>query len=245
VMAASARLGAAISWDAREAGFIGLAFAGAVFHNNLDVISALAAPVGPAGAAGAGCGASLSRIPAKNCEQMRNKVLDIESRMYNRIWLGPDYDPEELVFCGKRERRCIRLQRVWATTEKMIRHLAHLGLPRGRFVPNVSEEILESAIKAQKERRRFGTGALSRADRKAFDDLYEATAAYNMQFELQSERLGMGEFLEMLRGMWPAGYVSDAEGSDGQEESDSEGSWETVDSDDEGSWDSDYGDSSD
>ena len=146
------------------------------------------------------------------------------------------------------KRCCRRSQRVWATTEKMIRHLARLGLPRGRFVPKVSDEVLQSVTRKQKERRGSGTAALSRSDRKAVADLYEATAAYNMQFELQSERLEMGQFLEDLRGMWPAGYVSDAEGSDRQNEesaSDSEGGWETFDSDDDGSWDSDYGDSSD
>ena len=137
------------------------------------------------------------------------------------MWLGPDFDPDELADHGSRRRRRIRY--AWQQTAAMVRLLAECGLPRRKFLPAVSDELLARCAAAADEGG-IDARALSRRERRALTLMYEGAATYNSQFEEEEEMLDLVQFKQLVLGLWPAGAAADDE--DGYEsEEGEEGEW--------------------
>ena len=109
VIATLVRIGAKCEWTDQTTTH---AFLDALHHNRRDVVRTLCTPL-----AAGGCGLSLSAIPRKKPRHLtaplgeciwRYLMGDFDRRQYQQIWLGPDFDPEELMYEGSRGRRRIR-----------------------------------------------------------------------------------------------------------------------------------------
>ena len=126
----------------------------------------------------------------------------------------------------------------------MVRLLAELGLPSRKFLPPVSDETLAKCAAADAEGG-LDPRTLPKAERRVLMKLYEASAAYNQQFEEEEEMLDMSQYRQLVLGLWPAGTnhsasveeeeaaeeeMADVEGEEGEEEGEEE--WHS-DSDDE------------
>ena len=123
----------------------------------------------------------------------------------------------------------------------MVRLLAECGLPRRKFLPAVSDELLARCAAADDEGG-LDTRALPREERRALTWLYEGAASYNGQFAEEEEMIDLMQFKQLVLGLWPSGAAADEDGSesvDGDEgdEGEEEGEGEE--------WDSDFGDSDD
>ena len=129
----------------------------------------------------------------------------------------------------------------------MVRLLAELGLPSRTFLPPVSDETLAKCAAADAEGG-LDPRTLPKAERRVLMKLYEASAAYNQQFEEEEEMLDMSQYRQLVLGLWPAGTdhsasveeeeaeeeeSGDVEGEEGEEgEEEDEEEWHS-DSDDE------------
>ena len=130
--------------------------------------------------------------------------------------MGPDFDPDELAYHGSRGRRQIRGGYVWQQTAAMVRLLAECGLPRRKFLPAVSDELLARCAAADEEGG-LDTHALPRQERRALNLLCEGAAAYNGQFEEEAEMLDLRQFKQLVLGLWPPGAAADEDGSESVE----------------------------
>ena len=98
------------------------AFLTAVGHNRRDVVQRLCTP-----RTSGGCGLSLAAMPrrrgilppslrlaASPCALLWRALMQgVQNRQYQATWLGPDFDPDELVYEGSRGRFRIRSKHVW------------------------------------------------------------------------------------------------------------------------------------
>ena len=109
VIATLVRIGAKCEWTAHTTTHT---FLDALHHNRRDVVRTLCTPL-----AAGGCGLSLAAIPRKKPRDLtaplgeciwRSLMDDFDQRQYQQIWLGPDFDPYELMYEGSRCRRRIR-----------------------------------------------------------------------------------------------------------------------------------------
>ena len=106
VLAAVVRMGATCSWD--DQGTC-IAFNTAIRHNRHDVVRCLCTPK-----ASGGCGLALDLLRRSQRDTVwRTLTDDIGCHQYQMIWLGPNFDPEELRYEGSRGRRRIRSGYVW------------------------------------------------------------------------------------------------------------------------------------
>ena len=126
----------------------------------------------------------------------------------------------------------------------MVRLLAELGLPSRTFLPPVSDETLANCAAADAEGG-LDPRTLPKAERRVLIKLYEASAAYNQQFEEEEEMLDMSQYKQLVLGLWPAG--TDHSASVEEEEAEEEEAEEEESGDVEGEegeegeeeWDSD------
>ena len=109
VIATLVRVGATCKWTDNTTIH---AFLEALRHNRRDVVRTLCTPL-----AAGGCGLSLPAIPPTKSHHLTAPLGeciwhclmdDFDQRQYQQIWLGPDFDPYELMYEGSRGRRRIR-----------------------------------------------------------------------------------------------------------------------------------------
>ena len=233
VLAAVVRMGATCSWD--DQGTC-IAFHTAIRHNRHDVVRCLCTPK-----ASGGCGLALDLLRRSQRDTVwRTLTDDIGRHQYQMIWLGPNFDPEELRYEGSHGRRRIRSGYVWQQVREMIRLLAACGMPAHKFLPRVSADKIEE-IKACTNSR-LDPSDMSREERREVQALASSAGEYNGQFENEDEMLDIGQFLVWLQGLWPSGTPMTYAAADGaKSESESEGEGE----DDEGEDDLDSDESLD
>ena len=238
VLAAVVRMGATCSWDDNRTC---VAFHTAVRHNRHDVVRCLCTPK-----ASGGCGLELASLPRRDVLELvwRTLMENCDLLQYQVIWLGPDFDPDELGCEGSRGRRRIRSGYVWVQVVEMIRLLVELGMPAHKFLPRVSAERLEE-IEADKKSGKLADVTyfddLPNQERRALESLTRANGEYNGQFEDAADMLEPSEFHAWLRGLWPSGTTTAAAAAE-DEESDGETEGESEDdADGYGSDDSDSG----
>ena len=244
VLAAVVRMGATCSWDDEGTCF---AFHTAIRHNRHDVVRCLCTPK-----ASGGCGLELASLRRRDIRDNAWPMLmeDIDRLQYQVIWLGPDFDPDELGCEGSRGRRRIRSGYVWLQVVEMIRLLAELGMPARNFLPRVSAEKIEE-IKADKNATgRLDFSGLPKQELRALMSLSAANGEYNGQFEDEGEMLDLTQFHAWLRGLWPSGTTTagaadeaaeSEDESEGESEGENEGEMDEDDSDDGGFADGGYG----
>ena len=138
------------------------------------------------------------------------------------MWLGPNFDPDELFGVGSRGRRQIRGKYVWQQTAAMVRLLAECGLPHRKFLPVISDELLARCAAADDEGG-LDTRALSREQRRTLTLLYEGAASYNGQFAEEEEMIDLMQFKQLVLGLWPSGAAADgSESVEGDEDEEDE-----------------------
>ena len=224
VLAAVVRMGAYCAWDADRTC---VAFHTAVRHNRHDVVRCLCTPK-----ASGGCGLELASLPRRDVRELvwRTLMEDIDRLQYQVIWLGPDFDPDELGCEGSRGRRRIRSGYVWLQVVEMIRLLVELGMPAHKFLPRVSAERLKE-IEADKESGKLADvtyfDELPNQERRALVSLTRANGEYNSQFEDAADMLEPSGFHAWLRGLWPSGTTAAAAAAEDEE---SEGESDGVES---------------
>ena len=121
-LAAVVRMGATCQWDDQSTYY---AFHTALGHNRRDVVRCLCTPkdVG-------GCGLLLAALSRKKRATVWATLTHHCSRQsWQQTWLGPDFDPDDLVYEGSRGRRRIRAEFVWKQVAEMLRVLAECGMP--------------------------------------------------------------------------------------------------------------------
>lgn len=223
VLAAVVRMGATCSWDEDQTC---VAFHTAVRHNRHDVVRCLCTPK-----ASGGCGLELASLPRRDVRKLvwRTLMEDIDRLQYQVIWLGPDFDPDELGCEGSRGRRCIRSGYVWVQVVEMIRLLVELGMPAHKFLPRVSAERIEE-IEADWNNTSGKLLAVNyfsdfpSQERRALESLALANEGYNQQFQDVADRLDPFKFHAWLLGLWPSGTTTAAAAAEDEEsESESEG----------------------
>ena len=100
----------------------------------------------------------------------------------------------------------------------MVRLLAECGLPRRKFLPAVSDELLARCAAAQEEDERgLDVSTLPRQERRALNLLFAGAAEYNGQFDEEEEMLDLTQFKQLVLGLWPPGAAADEDESEGDE----------------------------
>ena len=107
---------------------------------------------------------------------------------------------------------------VWQQTAAMVRLLVECGLPRRKFLPAVSDELLARCAAADEEDERgLDVSTLPRHEQRALNLLFEGAAEYNSQFEEAEEALDLTQFKQLVFGLWPPGAAADEDDSEGDE----------------------------
>ena len=214
-LAAVVRMGATCQWDDQSTYY---AFHTALGHNRRDVVRCLCTPkdVG-------GCGLLLAALSRKKRATVWATLTHHCSRQsWQQTWLGPDFDPDDLVYEGSRGRRRIRAEFVWKQVAEMLRVLAECGMPYHKLVPPVSDATIE-AVRTCEDERGFDVRGMPKDERRALQSLAAANAEYNAQFERDAEMLDVFQFVAWLKGRWPAGASAEAASAqEAESESDSE-----------------------
>lgn len=231
-LAAVVRMGATCQWDDESTFY---AFTQALDHNRRDVIRCFCTPKDKGG-----CGLELRAMPRKHREAVwRTLTQSVVCHGYPAMtWLGPDFDPDELIYEGSRGRRMIRAKYVWRQVFEMLQVLAECGMPMRKLVPRVSEQLM-TAVRECEDDRGLDISGLPKGERKALSSLSQASAEYNEQFEGWDAMIDLTQFVELLRGVWSGsagaadeGPEGEAAAGDGSEDEGEEGEGEGEDGDD-------------
>ena len=215
-LAAVVRMGATCCWDDEGTCF---ALHTAIRHNRHDVVRCLCTPK-----ESGGCGLELASLRRRD-SLWPTLMGDIDRLQYQAIWLGPDFDPEELSYehgsCGWQRTRC---GHVWLQVREMVWLLAECGMPAHKFLPRVSTETIEEIRTSKNYGETFDFSFKSKEEERALQSLAQANDEYNDQFEDEGEMLDLAQFLAWLRELWPTGTTTAGLAADGAEsESESEG----------------------
>ena len=225
-LAAVVRMGAICQWDDQSTFY---AFHTALCHNRRDVVRCLCTPkdIG-------GCGLLLTALPRKKRATVWATLTHNCSRLgWQQTWLGPDFDPDDLVYEGSRGRRRVRAGCVWKQVAEMLRLLAECGMPYHKLVPPVSDATIE-AVRTCEDERGFDVRGMPKDERRALQSLATANAEYNAQFEAEAEMLDVAQFVSWLKGRWPASasaVAASAEEAESEGEDESESGEESEDED--------------
>lgn len=236
VMSTVVRLGATCSWN--DGGLAFIAFFTALGHNRRDIVQRLCTS-----RASGGCGLSLAEIPCCRTHLyatspralLWNALMeDFERKQYQRLWLGPDFDPDELVHESQESRSRIRKGLVWLQTVAMLKLLIECGLPRRLFVPAVSDELL-AGLRA----------GVSSREMQAFQRFQKGRDEYNSQFDfagLEGKMLEQNQFKQLLFDLWPQGAAAGDDDEGGYESESDDGEATDQYSDAAGPWDDEWSD---
>mmetsp|Transcript_18480 Transcript_18480/g.39993 ORF Transcript_18480/g.39993 Transcript_18480/m.39993 type:complete len:555 (-) Transcript_18480:388-2052(-) len=159
------------------------------------------------------CGFQFRWIDHENhIPMMLTRIFEADEYADNPKWTG-DLDAEDLIWEGSRGRRQMRAEASYKMQMQMLDLLIALGFPFTLFFPTEPtverDERMrkEKKLNTREERRAYGK-SLSKEERKANCDAYNACEAYNSIQKTEPEMLTLGDYYRSLKSRWQDGQQS-------------------------------------